>query len=181
MEPSQYCELLGWSKSSFRFFHKMLWKNSNGLYGQPNIKMCWLPSGVLDFLSFLTLLFFFKIQELKCVGHISMSLFALFALYLGQGRVEVLLVWLLLFLKYFQSPCFSAVHSGSTVVADELLMEPCFINTEVAEIMEPSSDSAPDPGPTGKITSLTAHQYLWTRPCLYLLYTNSGSTNNCPS
>ena len=121
MEPSQYCELLGWPKSSFRFFHKMLWKNSNGLYGQPNIKMCWLPWGVLDFLSFLTLLFFFffiffKIQELKCVGHVSMSLFALFALYLGQGRVEVLFVWLLLFFLIFPKSlvqcCAQLVHSS---------------------------------------------------------------------
>ena len=160
----------------------MLWKNSNSLCGQPSIKMCWLPSGVLGFISFLTLLFFFfKIQELKCVGHISVSLFALFALYLGQGRVEVLFVWLLLFFKYFQSLWFSAMHSWSTVVADETLIEPCFTNTEVAEMMEPSSDSAPDSGPTGKITSLTAHQCLWTWPCLYLLYTNSGSTSNCPS
>ena len=28
--------LLGWPKSSFGFFHKMLWKNLNELFGQPN-------------------------------------------------------------------------------------------------------------------------------------------------
>ena len=29
-------EVLGWSKSSFRFFHNILWKNPNKLFGQPN-------------------------------------------------------------------------------------------------------------------------------------------------
>ena len=31
-----YCEVLGWQKSSFRFFQKMLTKNQNELFGQPN-------------------------------------------------------------------------------------------------------------------------------------------------
>ena len=34
--------LLGWPKSSFGFFCKMLWKNRNEPFGQPNIK--WPPS-----------------------------------------------------------------------------------------------------------------------------------------
>ena len=33
-------EILGWPKSSFRFFHKMLQKNRNELFGQPNISLC---------------------------------------------------------------------------------------------------------------------------------------------
>ena len=32
-----FCVVLGWLKSSFRFFHNILWKNSNELSGQPNI------------------------------------------------------------------------------------------------------------------------------------------------
>ena len=30
--------ILAWPRSSFRFFCKMLWKNSNELLGQPNIR-----------------------------------------------------------------------------------------------------------------------------------------------
>ena len=30
-------KLLGWPKSSLRFFCKRLWKNPNELFGQPNI------------------------------------------------------------------------------------------------------------------------------------------------
>ena len=31
------CHVLGWPKSSFGFFHKMVQKNLNKLFGQPNI------------------------------------------------------------------------------------------------------------------------------------------------
>lgn len=30
-------ELLGWSKTSFRFFHKVLWKRPSKLFGHPDI------------------------------------------------------------------------------------------------------------------------------------------------
>ena len=43
--------ILGWPKSSFGFFCKMLWKSLNELYGQPNISFlkknlfwCFVPS-----------------------------------------------------------------------------------------------------------------------------------------
>ena len=43
--------LLGWPKSSFGFFFvKMLWKNLNGTFGQPNIQM-W-KTGFLDMAAF---------------------------------------------------------------------------------------------------------------------------------
>ena len=32
--------LLAWSKSSFRVFHKVLWKNPNKLFGQPSWRRC---------------------------------------------------------------------------------------------------------------------------------------------
>lgn len=34
--------LLGWPKSSFRFFHNLLQKNLNEFYGQPNNSICWV-------------------------------------------------------------------------------------------------------------------------------------------
>ena len=38
-----YMYVLGWPKSLFRFFCKMLWKNLNELFGQPNIIVCISP------------------------------------------------------------------------------------------------------------------------------------------
>ena len=43
--------ILGWLKSSFRFFHKTLWKNSNELFDQPSSKhdpQSWKKNGDTD-------------------------------------------------------------------------------------------------------------------------------------
>ena len=38
-KESLHREILGWPKSSFRFFCSILWKNLNELFGQPNISV----------------------------------------------------------------------------------------------------------------------------------------------
>ena len=36
-QPTEWKKILGWPKSSFGFFHKMLLENPNKLFGQPKI------------------------------------------------------------------------------------------------------------------------------------------------
>ena len=56
-------DIVGWPESSFGFFHNMLWKNLNKLFGEPNMYflvrkkfhiICFLEYICLPYLKFVT-------------------------------------------------------------------------------------------------------------------------------
>ena len=62
--------ILGSSKSLFRFFHRMLWKNPNELSGQPSI------------FTFLSSIYLFIYICLDCI--LNMSIWTYFCIFLGK-------------------------------------------------------------------------------------------------